>query len=360
VPLPRVLHEELSDLERKRGFSLHDWFLRAHARDPGIVGAAYGARAVRGVHTADLGVTVFVERKLHQEHVARLSASSLRASRYVSVPQTIGPYRSDVVGIGRVHAAAGDVHKVRPAPGGVSVGLDATTSRIGVAGTLGCLASRDGPKGREWFVLSNAHVIGRSGEGPIGTTIEQPAFFLSSVAGRGIAKLHTVAPIRPAPHANLVDAAIGAIDGNNAKRLVDGDILGIGELRGFRPTAQLRVGTKVEKHGSTTGTTGGHITHLKWSGWVDLDEVVGRVLFRDQIAMKLTAAGGDSGSLVVDPARKVAVGLLFGAGAGVAFASPIEAVQDALDVRVAGSATGATATGPSRGRTPPARTARRR
>ena len=101
-----------------------------------VVGVAVGHKVVGGRETEERCVVVFVERK---RPMAQLHRRDI-------VPRDLGGVRTDVVETGRFRAlrllepkAVDRTRKVRPAPGGVSIGHVRIT-----AGTLGVTAHRRG------------------------------------------------------------------------------------------------------------------------------------------------------------------------------------------------------------------------
>jgi hypothetical protein len=141
--------------------------------------------------------------------------------------------------------------------------------------------------------------------------------------------------------ANYTDCAVGLLkDGIEADART---IRGLGKLAGLGPDF-LDAGAAVAKLGRTTGPTRGRVTAF------ELDNVVvafdmGNLRFDNQIEIEgegddAFAAGGDSGSLIVDDMRR-AVALLFAVGEiggtngkGLAYANPIRSVLDALGVEL--------------------------
>ncbi|MEC9373606.1 MAG: hypothetical protein VYC34_07170 [Planctomycetota bacterium] len=222
--------------------------------------------------------------------------------------------------------------KIRPAPGGVSVGHYRIT-----AGTLGCLA-RDA---RRLYILSNNHVLANSNNARVGDPILQPG---PADGGRNpgavIAKLQKWVTINFAGGVNYVDCAIGWTD----PRLVRRELVYLhrGTRRFFRVStgmAPARVGQLVGKTGRTTQLTCGRVTSVNATIRVNFGG--GRVaVFADQMAIKSVnsqpfSAGGDSGSLIWTwDARRNPVGLLFAGGGGITFANKIQRVLPALGVQL--------------------------
>lgn len=234
-------------------------------------------------------------------------------------------------------------HRVRPAQGGYSVGhpnVTAGTIATGVydilpGGSVSPPAHGIGvpPK---FYILSNNHVLANSNAAALGDPILQPGRVDGGVLPDDrIGLLSRFIPITfepPTPradHNNLVDAAIAEVPFQE----LDREIYWIGGVRGWRPKANVPVGTQVKKAGRTTNFTVGRITAI--AATVDVGYGGGRVArFKDQIVTTNISAGGDSGSLVVT-LDNVAVGLLFAGSATATIVNQIENVRALLRVEVA-------------------------
>lgn len=120
-----------------------------------IVGVGIGEKEIDGYPTGQLAIKVLVREKL----------SSATVSSAALAPREIGGVPVDVDAAGELHAHAFTA-RVRPAPGGVSIG---NCNRV-MAGTLGCLVRR----GNELFVLSNNHVMALVNASPLNAGIPQP------------------------------------------------------------------------------------------------------------------------------------------------------------------------------------------
>lgn len=113
--------------------------------------------------------------------------------------------------------------------------------------------------------------------------------------------------------------------------LIDPSILGLGKPTGIT-TAFL--GQNVQKSGRSTGVTRGFVTVLEAT--VDVGFGLGRTArFTGQVVTGKMAEPGDSGSLLLDGAKR-AVGLLFAGSSQVTLYNPIQAVLKALKVRIHG------------------------
>ena len=310
-----------------------------------VVGVAVGRKVIRGRETDEACVVIFVDRKLNEANLRRRDV----------VPRSLDGVRTDVVETGRFRAlevletlAVSHTARVRPAPGGVSIAHEKVT-----AGTLGILAHRTSG---EAVILSNNHVLANSNEARRGDRILQPGPYDGGRPQDAIAELAEFVPVQfserdlgglgrllerafrpflarvglgvrrlPSGKTNLVDAAIAR---PLAPGLVAPDILEIGGVTG---TAEASLGLRVRKSGRTTGLTEGRVTALDAS--VEVDYGGKTAMFRGQVISDILSRGGDSGSLIVDEARR-AVGLLFAGGQTTTILNPIEAVLAALGLRL--------------------------
>ncbi len=307
-----------------------------------VVGVAVGHKVTAGQETEERCIVVFVEAKRPEDELRRRDV----------VPKALDGVRTDVIETGRFYALRSEqtTHldrkdRVRPAPGGVSVGQYQIT-----AGTLGVLAHRHGRP----VILSNNHVFANGNEASVGDPILQPGPADGGRMQDSIARLADFVPIRfnertlgpfgrileqilapllafaglgvkrlPSGKTNLVDAAIGEpIDAS----LVAPDIIGIGRVTGM---VDASIGMQVKKSGRTSGITEGRITAM--DAIVEVDYGGKTAIFREQIVSDIRSKGGDSGSLVVD-SRGRAVGLLFAGGAKTTLINPIGAVAHFLDL----------------------------
>src|SRR2546426_7332450 len=307
-----------------------------------VVGVAVGNKVIGGRETEEACIVVFVEAKRPEAQLRHRDV----------VPKAYGGVRTDVVETGRFRAlrAAQTTNmdrtkRVRPAPGGVSVGHFQVT-----AGTLGVLARRGGRP----VILSNNHVLANQDAGRVGDLILQPGPADGGRLQDPIARLVDFVPIQfkerepgpiarflarlfgpllraagwglkrlPSGHSNLVDAAVAE---PVETRLVASDILGIGRVRG---TKEPDIGMRVRKSGRTTGVTAGRITAI--DAGVEVDYGGPTAVFREQIVSDLLSKGGGSGALRVDESRQ-AVRLLFARGATTTLINPIAAVAHFLDL----------------------------
>jgi len=307
-----------------------------------VVACGIGFKETDGVLTNEPCIVVSVSKKLPKSQLAEEDL----------IPKTLNSFKTDVKETGIFVAQQNDPkQKFRPAMPGVSCGHLAVT-----AGTLGCLVRRD----NDLFILSNNHVLANSNQAQKGDPIIQPGSYDGGTAEDQIAVLEEWVPlqmgVQPPTHSwikrladlinklarllgstgqltvmqtktaeNRVDCAIAR---PLAPDLVEPTIWGIGVPKGVSIAA---LGMTVQKSGRTTGYTTGRITQIDVT--VQVDYGGQPVTFVDQLMATRMSAGGDSGSAVLDM-NGLVVGLLF-AGSDVAtLINPIQAVLDALKVKI--------------------------
>jgi hypothetical protein len=226
--------------------------------------------------------------------------------------------------------------RMRPAPGGISVGhVDVT------AGTLGCLVTgNSAPRNSRVMILSNNHVLANTNKGPLGASIIQPGKIDGGIHPRDqIAILERFIPINFAAGSfNFVDCATGWAWPDRVRRelmyLSNGNPVFFSA--GNNPVAPT-VGMAVGKTGRTTQLRQGRITAVGVTVNVNFG-ASGVAQFRDQFSVRAASGdfsqGGDSGSLVWQWGTGLPpVGLLFAGGGGTTFCNNIRRVFAALDVR---------------------------
>jgi hypothetical protein len=220
-------------------------------------------------------------------------------------------------------------NRIRPAMGGYSIAHYRVT-----AGTIAtCVRNQYwGSSGRNFYILSNNHVLANSNNARIGDPILQPGPYDGGRYPRDtIARLSRYIPIdfRPSGR-NLVDAAIAQVDFANCTR----EVYWIGYMKAFMRRASIRPRMVVQKTGRTTEYTVGYIDAIHAT--VNVNYGSGRIArFIDQIIIKPGgfSAGGDSGSLILDTDEN-ALGLLFAGSSTHTIANYIEHVGRLLRVSI--------------------------
>ena len=209
-------------------------------------------------------------------------------------------------------------------------------------GTLGALVIRGGTQ----YVLSNAHVLAGSSGVMVGDSILQPGL---KDTGCDPTKAVTVANLSQFTNPQTdpgtkVDAALaqvvsGAVDSTGAIQELGATVANGIPQPG--PPAQgtgmaASVGQSVAKSGRSTGLTCATVEGVNVSVQVTYASFCSSpsftVTYSDEVAIANNgfAAGGDSGSLIVDSATAQPVALLFAADATTAFGNPSSDVLNAL------------------------------
>lgn len=281
---------------------------------PGVAAVAYGYKVTGGVRTSTKSVVVGVWKKVPR--------ALLRDDEVI--PTTVLGIPTDVVEVGEIKATAMEIApdptaRVRPCPGGVSVGHPDIT-----AGTLGSWVRKHGDS-RQWFMLSNNHVLANEGRSRIGDPILQPgpADGGSVVADR-VASLADVAPLGDPV---LVDAAVAQAD---RPEVVDPSVGGIGPVLGWR---EVELGESVTKSGRTTGVTVGEVVGVDAVVDVMFSTGVRRCVDQLLIGPGGFSAPGDSGSVIVSTQDQQAVGLLFAGSPEITVANRMSNVVRTLGIR---------------------------
>ncbi|HKK40809.1 MAG TPA: hypothetical protein VJ963_00275 [Bacteroidales bacterium] len=310
-------------------------------KNPNVVATGIGYKVVNGKRTSDLSIVCSVKEKLP---VSGLLRKHSIASSFDGIP-------TDVIQTGVIRAFAPDRRRVRPAPGGVSIGHRDIT-----AGTLGCLVKKGGGK----YILSNNHILANCNKAKKGDPILQPGPYDGGIIpGDQIAELTGFVPIhfseseqagffagmigkclnflsglacsntrfrvmRIKAIDNLVDAAI-------AKPLEDSLVTDeIIEISNISETVPAELGMAIKKRGRTTGLTTGEITQVDVTVTVNYDD--GRsAVFKDQLMTGAMSQGGDSGSVVVTGTNRL-TGLLFAGSDSITIINRIENVFSALSI----------------------------
>jgi hypothetical protein len=284
-----------------------------------------------GVEPGRQVLNVYVVERTSAEEVRSVVVNSLGVSSAAS-----GDIPVNVIVTGLIDAQP-HRFRIRPAPGGVSVGHYRIT-----AGTLGCLSrGRTAPRNARILILSNNHVLANSNNAAYGDCISQPG---PADGGRcpadQVAILERFVPINFSGGTNYVDCATGWAWSDRVRPemvYVSGGQLQFFRISSVPVTPQLNMA--VGKTGRTTQLTRGTIIDL--SATINVDFGAGRIArYADQIAIRgaggsLFSAGGDSGSVIWtwDNYRRP-VGLLFAGGGGITFANKMTRVLPALDINL--------------------------
>jgi hypothetical protein len=211
------------------------------------------------------------------------------------------------------------------------------------SGTLGLLVQRGGQQ----FILSNNHVLDRSGKGAVGDPVSQPGLADSDCNPSTVATVANLSQAASLTTSN-VDAALaavvtGAVDSSGA-------ILGLGAVTGssigdappastpVSPAAVLAAAEPVAKSGRATGLTCSTLESISTSVQVDYQAACGdtnpafTVTFTNQVIVQGGdfSGSGDSGSLIVTADTAQPVALLYAGNSQSTTGNPIGDVLAAL------------------------------
>ena len=225
-------------------------------------------------------------------------------------------------------ADGGPEHRVRNLNFGVSGGnVNDRSNLFCCSGTLGALIT----DGTNQYILSNNHVLGRSGAAVAGEDVSQPGMIDANCAITTVVADYTgAAPLGP----SNVDAAIAQLRPGQMNSSGEIEDIGVPSSTIALPT----VGLAVAKSGRTTGFTTGSISSINTSVSVQYQQGCGKgkkftVTFTGQIVITpgTFSAGGDSGSLIVtNNGSHNPVGLLFAGSSSSTIANPIGLVLTRL------------------------------
>ena len=202
------------------------------------------------------------------------------------------------------------------------------------SGTLGALVKR----GTVSYVLSNNHVLARSGQAVAGEDVSQPGLIDSGCRPRTtVARYSLAAPLG----GSNVDAALAAVYQNRVDST--GAILDVG-IPSSTPGVAA-VGMTVAKSGRTTGLTCGRVSSVLTDVSVQYQRGCNSgkkftVSYTDQVVVGSSSfsAGGDSGSLIVNAATAQPVALLYAGSSTTTIGNPVQDVISALNISFVGGA----------------------
>ena len=313
--------EKLSSQERRElNAQLESRDAWALGRKQNVVALGISENREGAGSTGELALTVYVKKKYPLSYLNEPATIPPR----MELTGLGEPIPTDVREIGDLRLEALTVEK-RPIVCGYSIGR----GEKGSTGTLGCMVRKRGDEDGKRLLLSNSHVLAKSGFGEPGDLIHQPGPDDVELVSEPVAKLLTWQPFKVGDtYENHTDAAVAEPVNSN---LFDPTIYDIGQPKGVRPAER---GMMVQKSGRTSGHTWGQIDDVDFTASVpysDPDSKGFRVNFSDLVLCSRYTEPGDSGALVLDM-DGYAVGLHFCGTSTVSVACPIQYVLDDLNV----------------------------
>jgi len=240
-----------------------------------------------------------------------------------------------------------------PTPLGVSGGnANDTGAGTCCGGTLGSLVSRGG----QHYILSNSHVLARTGLGTVGDSIIQPGLFdasCSAAAANTVGTLSQFVDLEAPPASGPVDAALALVSAGKVD--ASGTILQLGASTtsegqptdgaphagsGVPPTLYGPDGVtplRVAKSGRATGLTCSAISAINVTASVTFQRGCGtgpqfQQTYSDLVVVEggSFSAQGDSGALIVTQDSADPVALLFASSDAASLGAPVSEVLGAL------------------------------
>ena len=234
-------------------------------------------------------------------------------------------------------ADGGANHRVRNLHLGVSGGnVNDASSRFCCSGTLGSLVTFGSTK----YILSNNHVLGRSGAAVAGEDVSQPGLIDNNCrVATVVADFTAAAPLGP----SNVDAAVAQLRSGQMDSTGFIEDIGVPSSTIVNPS----VGLSVAKSGRTTGFTTGTISSINTSVSVQYQQGCNQgkkftVSYTNQVVINSStfSAGGDSGSLIVtNNGQHNPVALLFAGSSTTTIGNPIGAVLTQIGAVLGGTVT---------------------
>jgi hypothetical protein len=278
--------------------------------DRNIVGIGIAEKETAGKPTGHLSLTFYVRKKLSK---GKVNPGNM-VPPVVSISGRAAVF-TDVFEIGNVRPQINQ--RQTPISSGFSVG------NLSDTGTLGAVVK----KGKKYFLLSNSHVLAKSGRGRPGDTIIYPGKAdLNGNKAQKVASLASILPFqRTADFVNHVDAALAEVEDN----FTDSLDFAVPKVKSPVKTIEPVRGMKVVLRGRSSGDSEGVIKDVHFSIALPY-EGVGQIGFIDQVLCTRYSQGGDSGSLIVEKTSGKVLGMHFaGSSAGSVF-NPMSEVMKAL------------------------------
>ncbi|TAI65938.1 hypothetical protein [Bradyrhizobium sp. Leo170] len=286
--------------------------VRTVFEDPNIVGIGIADKITEKKDTGELSVCFYVEKKIAKSRMK----SQKMIPPVLSVPGRKAVF-TDVQAIGKVRP---QVNKQKsPLLSGYSIGNLTDT------GTLGAIVK----KGKKLFVLSNSHVLAKSGLGKVGDKIVFPGESDNGGRDQVVATLSAILKFKTGDDfLNRVDAALAEIDQDFLDKI---DFSIRGAASPFATTNPVR-GMKIVTRGRTSEDADGEVQDVHFRIVMPYPGL-GKIGFLDQVKCTHYSKPGDSGAIIVDKASKKIVGLHFAGSGAASIFNPIAEVMKALKFR---------------------------
>lgn len=277
---------------------------------PNVVGIAFSYKFIDGEVTSIECIQVLVDKKLP---LSELSIHHI-------IPHIYKGVKTDVYECGTIEALSNESNQTFNC--GDSVGA----LYIGSSGTAGAVVKS--PYNKNYYLLSNNHVIAGANSADIGVPVLHPAPYDGGVYPQDqIASLSKFIPLKFDDNGNFpmnkVDCAIAKIK--------DPSFINMSNLP-YGKTYEF-IGQEVKKLGRSTGLTTGKVMSIGATVKVNYSSVNKKALFKNQIVTTPMSEKGDSGSLLLDKYNR-GVGLLFSGTKNITLYNKIKDVLSLLNVKL--------------------------
>lgn len=292
--------------------SSHFARVRSITESDNVVAVGISEKESDGERTGELSVCFYVRKKLPPNKVRASDA----LPPVLNAPGDKAVF-TDVKEIGTL--APEIAKKSKPLQSGFSVGHVRST-----AGTLGAIVKRGG----KLYLLSNSHVLARSGSAALGDPIVYPGpADGGKVPANLVARLSDFSRFDTSGTlVNRVDAALAEVE----RSRLEGIEFDIDKATAPFATIAPQRGMHVAKAGRTTGKTRGEVIDVNFRFVLEYSGLAGKVGFIDQVLCTRYTDAGDSGAIVVDADSGKIVGLHFAGAEGGSVFNPIRPVMSAL------------------------------
>lgn len=286
--------------------------VRTIFEDRNIVGIGIAEKITERKATGALSLCFYVEKKI--------AKTKMKVGHMIPPVMSVADRAAVFTDVQQIGKMRPQIFKRRsPLLSGYSVGNATDT------GTLGAIVKR----GKKYFLLSNSHVLAKSGQGKVGDEIIYPGDADNNGKTQKVGTLSAILPFKIGDDfLNRVDAALAEVDEAFLDRL---DFSIHGAKTPLRVAEPVR-GMKIAMRGRTSGDSEGEVQDVHFSVLLPYPGV-GQVGFIDQVKCSHYSKGGDSGSLIVDQASGKIVGLHFAGSQTYSAFNPIAPVVKALKFR---------------------------
>ena len=288
-----------------------------------VIGVGLGFKYTNYVNTNTPCIHVLVDKKVHCNCICKNNI----------IPKKHKGILTDVIEVGNISQLKDSLpNKYRPLVGGCSISAVAKTTG---SGTLGCIVEKKSLGKKEYFILSNNHILAANNINSKGTPIIQPTYEHHGNKNTDvIAKLYDYVELKfisgSSQPENFADCAIAKITDpsfvSDKIAVINKDIEDI-------DIAKLE--ERVQKVGFASGLTTGKVVTTGVTMTIDchVGHSTKKALFKNQKIASFHSLPGDSGSIVLNHSHE-AVGLLWGGSSKAGAFCEIKYVLNALGVNI--------------------------